>query len=194
MKKIIIGTQEYNPPVPPVPESAEEYVDAWTRAAKVKAVPAGIDVTGVYIFNAPAKPVTVPQAPGTRTLALALLNGVLKDFIGPQQRECVVSAFRGEERQFFYDLMVRLAGQVATMPKSYETDGQGDAAVAHLHYFAGGSANWYITEKDKGSPDDGVDGNPAGKENNRSAQFGIFRKPGGTRETFANHRPGENCR
>jgi hypothetical protein len=34
--------------------------------------------------------------------------------------------------------------------------------VAYLHYFAGGQANWYITEKDKGCPDDEDYGGPGG--------------------------------
>lgn len=33
------------------------------------------------------------------------------------------------------------------MPKTYEQDGKGDQATAHLHYFLNGS-DWYITEKD----------------------------------------------
>jgi hypothetical protein len=33
------------------------------------------------------------------------------------------------------------------MPKTYETDGQGDEAIAHLHYFTSGF-DWYITERD----------------------------------------------
>ena len=33
------------------------------------------------------------------------------------------------------------------MPKTYATDGQGDQAIAHLHYFTGG-CDWYITETD----------------------------------------------
>jgi len=33
------------------------------------------------------------------------------------------------------------------MPKTYETAGQGKAAVAQLHYFIGG-CDWYITERD----------------------------------------------
>ncbi len=31
---------------------------------------------------------------------------------------------------------------------SFDTDGQGDQAIAHLHYFSGGG-DWYITEKDR---------------------------------------------
>ena len=40
-----------------------------------------------------------------------------------------------------------LANQIEAMPKTYEQDGRGDEAIAHLHYFNGGS-DWYITEKD----------------------------------------------
>jgi hypothetical protein len=40
------------------------------------------------------------------------------------------------------------------MPKTGEQDGKGEQATAYLHYFAGGQASWYITEKDAGSPDD----------------------------------------
>lgn len=36
---------------------------------------------------------------------------------------------------------------VSTMPKTYETDGQGDNAIVHLHYFAGNS-EFFIIEKD----------------------------------------------
>jgi hypothetical protein len=53
----------------------------------------------------------------------------------------------GEEWQFFADKMKELAGAIAAMPKTYDQDGMGDSAVAHLHYFRG-AADWYITEKD----------------------------------------------
>jgi hypothetical protein len=41
-----------------------------------------------------------------------------------------------------------------TMPKNYEQDGKGDDAIVSLHYFAGGSANWWITEKDMETPEE----------------------------------------
>jgi len=67
-----------------------------------------------------------------------------------------------------------LAKRIASMPGTYETDGQAGAAIAHLRYFipsagslggedsrrgvlAGSCPAWYITERDK-SADDG-DGN-----------------------------------
>lgn len=35
----------------------------------------------------------------------------------------------------------------AKIPRIYETDGQADQAVVHLHYFVG-NCDWYITEVD----------------------------------------------
>ena len=43
--------------------------------------------------------------------------------------------------------MKELSAVIGGMPKTYDQDGMGDAAVAHLHYFRG-AADWYITEKD----------------------------------------------
>ncbi len=37
--------------------------------------------------------------------------------------------------------------QIEETPKTYETDGQGDKAIAYLHYFKG-AHDWYVTEKD----------------------------------------------
>lgn len=82
----------------------------------------------------------------------------LQHFIGPSQRHAVLCGLRGEEKQFFADKLSELARIVETMPKTGETDGQGDAAVAHLHYFAGGQASWWITERDMGSLDDEIPG------------------------------------
>ena len=53
--------------------------------------------------------------------------------------------------------MVDLEEQIATMPKTYETDGTSGKDLATLHYFMGGS-DWWIIEKDAGSPDDEVEG------------------------------------
>lgn len=54
----------------------------------------------------------------------------------------------GEEAQFFMDKIAELAGIIEAMPATYEQDGKGGDAVAHLHYFLGHS-HWYILEKDK---------------------------------------------
>ena len=96
---------------------------------------------------------TLIARPANRAQALAAMQ-TLRHFIGASQTACVMAAFRSEERQFFYDKMVELAGIVSTMPQTYEQDGKGDETIAYLHYFAGGQANWWITERDKGCPDD----------------------------------------
>ncbi|WP_123101624.1 hypothetical protein [Acidithiobacillus sulfuriphilus] len=72
----------------------------------------------------------------------------LHDFLGRAQIDMLADSCRSsEERQWFRAKAVEIAGIIATMPKSYETDGQGKDAVAHLHYFTT-SWDWYITEKD----------------------------------------------
>lgn len=77
----------------------------------------------------------------------------LQHFIGRDQLSVMLSNCRGEEGKYFRNKIVALRAQIETMPKSYETDGQGDEATATLHYFNSGS-DWYITEKDAGAPDD----------------------------------------
>ena len=55
---------------------------------------------------------------------------------------------RGEEQAHFRQLVQDWAARIAAMPKTYETDGQGLKAVAHLHYFTP-AFDFYITEKDR---------------------------------------------
>lgn len=52
-----------------------------------------------------------------------------------------------EERDGIGENVRKWVKAIETMPKTYEQDGKGNAAVVHLHYFIGGS-DWYITEKD----------------------------------------------
>lgn len=83
----------------------------------------------------------------------------LRFFLGGRQREFVKQLACGEEKQFFYDKMVELAAIVEAMPATYEQRSvkDGDDIVVHLHYFVGG-CDWYIAEKDKGDPEDTVQG------------------------------------
>jgi hypothetical protein len=79
----------------------------------------------------------------------------LKDFLGPQQKAVLAQMARsGEEREFFRDKLCDLAHLIETMPKTYDQDGKENFAIVYLHYFAGGQASWWITEKDAGSPED----------------------------------------
>lgn len=71
----------------------------------------------------------------------------LRRFIGPAQISAMADMCRSEEKGFMFDKLGELLTTTETMPKSYEQDGKGDEAVAHLHYFSG-SCDWYITERD----------------------------------------------
>jgi len=77
----------------------------------------------------------------------------LRGFIGSSQLRVVSEGSRGEEKQFFFDKMCELAAIVKGMPTTGAQDGKGRDAIAYLHYFKG-NLDFYITEKDIGSPDD----------------------------------------
>ena len=57
---------------------------------------------------------------------------------------CCTSICRAEYRR----AIVAMAERIANMPQTYDTDGQGLDAIAHLHYVCG-DWHWYITEKDR---------------------------------------------
>lgn len=102
----------------------------------------------VFVNTIPtAAPVLKPSTANIRELDNALQ--LLAKFM-PRGEHTVfrLAARSGEERQHFIDTAIDLARRIQQMPHTYQTDGQGDAAIVHLHYFAGGS-DWYITEKDK---------------------------------------------
>ena len=73
----------------------------------------------------------------------------VKDFLSDSQLEAMGDGVRGEEGEFFKTLFVKLAETITNMPVTYKTDGQGNEAIVHLHYFRG-NMDWYITEKDMG--------------------------------------------
>jgi len=71
----------------------------------------------------------------------------LRRFVSPAQLRTLADGCRSEEMQFFFDKIVEMTGIINGMPQTYQTDGQGEDAIAHLHYFIGDS-DFYITEKD----------------------------------------------
>jgi len=71
----------------------------------------------------------------------------LKLLTTPEQFEVITDAMLGEEGDHFIEIIDRIHATWAQMPKTYETDAQGRAALAHLHYFTGG-CDWWIVEKD----------------------------------------------
>ena len=77
----------------------------------------------------------------------------LREFIPASELRAIADCCRGEEKDFFFDKLQEMKKIVDNMSKTYEQDGLGDKAVVHLHYFRG-NQDWYITEKDKGSPEE----------------------------------------
>lgn len=96
-------------------------------------------------------PATAPRRLTVETLTM------LRRFIGPVQMAALQIAMQGEERAVFIAKLAELGEHIATMPKTYDTDGQGAQAVAQLHYFKGG-CDWYITERDMGAAGDATPG------------------------------------
>jgi len=81
----------------------------------------------------------------------------ITNFVGLNQIACIIEGLKGEEKNFFAEQVEKIATTIAEMPKTMETDGQGDKVKAILHYFKGGM-DWYVTEKDVGCPDDKIQG------------------------------------
>ena len=71
----------------------------------------------------------------------------ISKFLPQGQLQVLRNNTRGEEGDFFIEKIAEVAEIIRTMPATYQQDGKGDTAVAHLHYFIGG-CDWWITEKD----------------------------------------------
>lgn len=76
------------------------------------------------------------------------MNQSVWNIIPAQQARTIRALMRGEEGAFFRAKIAELQKLFDSMPRTYETDGQGDGATVHLHYFTG-SADWYIVERDQ---------------------------------------------
>lgn len=87
-----------------------------------------------------------PEPAGARTPAENL--NILKRFLGEPQRRILKSLLTGEEGAHFAAILSEYAERISTMPKTYQTDGQGDDAMVHLHYFRG-NGEWFIIETDQ---------------------------------------------
>ena len=71
----------------------------------------------------------------------------LKNFISKQQINSLEYLLKSEEKQYFKDKIDEIYTIVVTMPKTYEADGQGNEAIAYLHYYKSG-IDFFVTEKD----------------------------------------------
>lgn len=74
----------------------------------------------------------------------------LRNFIPAGELAVMRSSAAGEEGSYFRAKLIEFSERVQTMPKIYQQDGLGTAAVAYLRYFRGSSA-WYVTERDTSS-------------------------------------------
>jgi hypothetical protein len=83
----------------------------------------------------------------TREEALDAMR-FLQGFISQSQFSAIGSGMRGEERRYFFNKLVEMERLIRTMPQTYEQDGAGDEAIAHLHYFLNG-VDWFIMERDQ---------------------------------------------
>ncbi len=115
-----------------------------------KGTPQVAPIKGMAPLGAVAPVKTWAQKRHDATVAINKLKG----FISERQLDAVREGLRGEEKEFFVEKMIELARIVENMASTGQTNGQNDQAMVRLHYFAGGRASWYITEKDKGSADD----------------------------------------
>lgn len=71
----------------------------------------------------------------------------LQGFVPVHQMDLIGTLCRSEEGDFFRGKLIEYAERITNMPETYEQDGEGGEAIAHLHYFSGG-CDWWITEKD----------------------------------------------
>jgi hypothetical protein len=85
--------------------------------------------------------------------AKSMLTTHLRRYISQVQLRTLFDMLKGEEAEWFADKIIEIVGVIDSMPVTYATDGQGEDAVVHLHYFVGG-CDWWITEKDV---DGGID-------------------------------------
>ncbi len=77
----------------------------------------------------------------------------LRHFMPRGERVVIQVNLAGEEAEHFANLIAHWSHVIDTMPTTGQQDALGENAIVHLHYFYG-SADWFITEKDVGSPDD----------------------------------------
>jgi len=95
-----------------------------------------------------------PTSPEAAALAFEDQLIALRWYVPHRQAALLRQLAKGEEKTFFIEKVAELHAQINAMPKSYEQDGKGGDAIAHLHYFTG-AADFYITERDAGINGDG---------------------------------------
>ena len=69
------------------------------------------------------------------------------EYFLPKAQLQILQDTDAEEAQYFQSKLQEIINTINVMPNTYETDGQGDSAVVHLHYFHACGDAW-ITERD----------------------------------------------
>jgi hypothetical protein len=69
----------------------------------------------------------------------------LRSILPHQQARIIAELLRGEEGEYFHDLLLQLSIDLKDAPKLYSTDSMGDSAPVYFHYF-NSSSDWWITE------------------------------------------------
>ena len=77
---------------------------------------------------------------------------MLRPYLCRNQRLGLIQLLCGEERAWYRQRLREMLNIISGIPALYTTDGQGDAAVAQLHYFTP-HADFYFTELDRESVD-----------------------------------------
>jgi len=75
------------------------------------------------------------------------VNALLQKFISVEQLAVLEMNLKGEEKDYFKNLLNELENTLETMPKTYAQDGKGENAIVYLHYFLG-DFDWFIIERD----------------------------------------------
>ena len=81
--------------------------------------------------------------------AREFLCGQARYYMPTGERLALLENLRGEEGAGIAEIVLAVAKTIETMPQTYQTEVQGKAAVAHLHY-VGGAVDAWITERDMG--------------------------------------------
>lgn len=82
-----------------------------------------------------------------QAMNVAEVLGRIRPFLGASQFEAIRRFCNGEEGEWYREAVARIDETIAKMPLPYTTDGQGEDAIVHLHYFCSGW-DWFLTEKD----------------------------------------------
>jgi len=98
----------------------------------------------------PSKDTKIPPSPPIRPYpkGKTFIPPLVQIFMPPMQQEVVKENLRGEEANYFRDILETLERIINEMPKTYTTEGiKEEDKIIYLHYFYADS-DWYVAEKE----------------------------------------------